>query len=50
MKEIYVKPEMEVIEFECEDVITTSGDQLPFVPNPQGEVYDDKGNLIDIIE
>lgn len=28
-KEIYVKPEMEVICFETEDVITTSGDGLP---------------------
>lgn len=25
MKEIYTKPEMEIIEFETEDVITTSG-------------------------
>ncbi len=25
MKEIYTKPEMEVVEFEIEDVITTSG-------------------------
>lgn len=24
MKEEYIKPEMEVVEFECEDVITTS--------------------------
>lgn len=24
MKEIYEKPELEVIEFDCEDVITTS--------------------------
>lgn len=24
MKETYVKPEMEVIEFDCEDIITTS--------------------------
>ena len=36
----YVTPEMEIIEFENEDVITTSGpdtydggDGLPFVPN-----------------
>ncbi len=26
MKEIYTAPEMEIIEFESEDVITTSGD------------------------
>lgn len=24
MKETYITPEMEVIEFECEDIITTS--------------------------
>lgn len=24
MKETYTKPEMEVIEFDCEDIITTS--------------------------
>ena len=24
MKEKYIKPEMEIVEFECEDVITTS--------------------------
>lgn len=29
-KEIYVKPEMEIMEFETEDVITTSGEpQIP---------------------
>ena len=33
MKEIYESPEMEVVEFETEDVITTSG---PF--GEQGEV------------
>ena len=26
MKEIYETPEMEIVEFETEDVITTSGD------------------------
>lgn len=25
MKETYTTPEMEVVEFDCEDVITTSG-------------------------
>lgn len=25
MKEAYTTPEMEVVEFECEDIITTSG-------------------------
>lgn len=25
MKEAYTAPEMEIVEFECEDVITTSG-------------------------
>lgn len=24
MKETYISPEMEIVEFECEDVITTS--------------------------
>ncbi len=28
MKEKYVKPEMEIIEFESEDIITTSGIDL----------------------
>jgi hypothetical protein len=33
MKEIYETPEMEVVEFETEDVITTSGiGDTPFVP------------------
>ena len=37
-KEKYVTPEMEIAEFETEDVITTSepdtgDDGLPFVPN-----------------
>lgn len=33
MKEIYEAPEMEVVEFETEDIITTSGlGELPFVP------------------
>lgn len=31
MKERYETPEMEVVEFETEDIITTSG-ELPFVP------------------
>ena len=25
MKETYISPELEIVEFECEDVITTSG-------------------------
>ena len=25
MKETYTSPELEIVEFECEDVITTSG-------------------------
>lgn len=36
MKEIYEAPEMEIVEFESEDVITTSGldpDQLPPIFN-----------------
>ncbi len=32
MKEIYESPKMEIVEFETEDVITTSGDNLPFEP------------------
>lgn len=36
MKETYTTPEMEVVEFECEDVITTSGifpddNELPII-------------------
>lgn len=30
MKEKYFEAEMEIVEFECEDVITTSGDIIPF--------------------
>ena len=34
-KKKYITPEMEVVEFEAEDVITTSDedDELPFIPN-----------------
>lgn len=34
-KEKYITPEMEIVEFEAEDVITTSveGDELPIIPN-----------------
>ena len=33
MKERYETPEMEIVEFEAEDIITTSGDpETPFVP------------------
>lgn len=28
MAERYIKPEMEIIEFECEDIITTSSPEL----------------------
>ena len=33
MKEKYMTPEMEIIEFEVEDIITTSGDpdELPII-------------------
>ena len=39
MKEKYNTPEMEIVEFEAEDIITTSGgvDELPFVPFSMGE-------------
>lgn len=33
MKEVYVTPEMEVVEFETEDIITAS---TPFVPLDEG--------------
>ena len=29
MKETYIPAEMEIIEFECEDIITPSGDEHP---------------------
>ena len=29
MKEVYETPEMEVVEFETEDIITASGNALP---------------------
>jgi hypothetical protein len=34
MKEIYETPEMEVVKFETEDIITASGEpgETPFVP------------------
>ena len=33
MKERYETPEMEIVEFETEDIITTSGEpETPFVP------------------
>lgn len=34
MKEVYETPEMEVVEFDTEDIITTSGEpgETPFVP------------------
>lgn len=40
-KEIYESTELEIIKFQTEDVIMTSGidyedDELPFVPNRQG--------------
>ena len=31
MKERYETPEMEIVEFETEDIITTSGNDLPEV-------------------
>ena len=32
MKERYETPEMEIVEFETEDIITTSGYDLPGMP------------------
>ena len=36
-KEKYDRAELEIIKFQAEDVICTSGedDELPFVPNPK---------------
>ena len=36
-KEKYITPDMEITEFEAEDVITTSGedDELPLVTEPE---------------
>jgi len=31
MKEKYIMPELEIIEFESEDVIVTSDNELPFI-------------------
>ncbi len=31
MKERYIIPEMEIVEFESEDVIVTSSNELPFM-------------------
>lgn len=38
-KEIYEVPELELVAFETEDVITTSGNELPIAPadNPIGQ-------------
>lgn len=41
MKEVYVEAEMEVIEFECEDIITNS------TPIAQFSVLDDLNNPLD---
>ena len=35
MKERYETPEMEIVEFETEDIITTSGNMLPTDPASQ---------------
>ena len=32
MKDVYETPEMEVVEFETEDIITASGNDLPEIP------------------
>ena len=34
-KEKYITPDMDIVEFETEDIITTSveGDELPIIPN-----------------
>ena len=41
MKERYEVPEMEIIEFETEDIITTSNPTLPFVPAVSPVTIDD---------
>lgn len=33
-KELYLTPEIEVVEFETEDIITTSGIETPIIPIP----------------
>ncbi len=38
-KEKYIAPEMEIIEFEHEDIIITSGNTTPYVPK-SGITYD----------
>lgn len=35
MREEYTTPEMEIVEFETEDIITTSGDQDPGITLPE---------------
>lgn len=36
MKERYETPKMEVVEFETEDIITTSDNELPIMPTSAG--------------
>ena len=36
MKKLYIKPEMEITEFDTEDVITTSGDNIPTGDQEEG--------------
>lgn len=43
MKEVYVEAQMEIIEFECEDIITGSND-TPIAPYG---LVDEYGNLIE---
>lgn len=31
-KDVYVTPEMDIVRFEVEDIITTSGDDVPELP------------------
>ena len=33
MKEIYMEPEMEIILFECEDIVTSSDDETKIMIN-----------------
>lgn len=39
MKEKYITPEMEVIEFECEDIITTSDAETEILKQFFPEIY-----------
>ncbi len=41
MKEAYIRPKMDVIKFDCEDVITTSGGVEDHISNPGSDEVPD---------